>query len=37
MHERCPTCGMRFAREEGFFTGAYLINFAITEGLMSSC
>lgn len=25
---------MKFEREEGFFTGAYLINFAITEGLM---
>jgi uncharacterized protein (DUF983 family) len=31
MHERCPTCGMAFEREEGFFVGAYLINFAITE------
>lgn len=31
MHERCPTCGMAFEREEGFFVGAYLINFAIIE------
>jgi uncharacterized protein (DUF983 family) len=31
MRERCPTCGMAFEREEGFFVGAYLINFAITE------
>jgi uncharacterized protein (DUF983 family) len=29
--ERCPTCGMAFEREEGFFVGAYLINFAIVE------
>jgi uncharacterized protein (DUF983 family) len=34
MHERCPTCGLRFEREPGFFTGAYLINFAITEGFL---
>jgi uncharacterized protein (DUF983 family) len=34
MKERCPTCGMRFEREPGFFVGAYLINFAITEGLL---
>ena len=34
LKERCPGCGYRFAREEGFFTGAYLINFAVTEGLM---
>ena len=29
MKDRCPTCGMRFEREEGFFVGAYLINFAV--------
>lgn len=28
MRERCPTCGIRFEREPGFFVGAYLINFA---------
>jgi uncharacterized protein (DUF983 family) len=31
MREWCPTCGMVFEREEGFFVGAYLINFAIVE------
>jgi uncharacterized protein (DUF983 family) len=31
MRDRCPTCGMVFEREEGFFVGAYLINFAIVE------
>jgi hypothetical protein len=30
MHERCPTCGYRFKREEGFFTGVFLVNFAMT-------
>jgi uncharacterized protein (DUF983 family) len=34
MKDRCPTCGMCFEREPGFFVGAYLINFAITEGLL---
>ncbi len=29
MKDRCPTCGVRFEREEGFFVGAYLINLAI--------
>jgi uncharacterized protein (DUF983 family) len=30
MKDRCPTCGLRFEREEGFFVGAYLINFAVS-------
>lgn len=30
MKDRCPTCGMRFEREPGFFVGAYLINLAIS-------
>ena len=34
MAERCPRCGMRFEREEGFFLGAYVINFGATEGLL---
>jgi uncharacterized protein (DUF983 family) len=34
LRERCPRCGVRFAREEGFFTGVYLINFSVTLGLM---
>jgi hypothetical protein len=28
---RCPRCGYLFDREEGFFLGAFLINFAVTE------
>ena len=32
--ERCPRCHYRFEREEGFFLGAYVINLAITEGLL---
>jgi uncharacterized protein (DUF983 family) len=34
MRERCPGCGYRFEREEGFFLGAYVINLAVTEGLL---
>ena len=34
MKERCPGCHYRFEREEGFFLGAYVINLAITEGLL---
>jgi uncharacterized protein (DUF983 family) len=32
--ERCTTCGYRFAREEGFFTGVYIINYAATSILI---
>lgn len=34
MKERCPRCGYRFEREEGFFLGAYVINLAIAQGLV---
>src|SRR4051794_22869934 len=30
LRERCPKCGYKFAREEGFFTGVYLINYGFT-------
>lgn len=33
----CPSCGHRFNQEEGFFTGAYALNFAVTEGLLLLC
>jgi uncharacterized protein (DUF983 family) len=35
MAERCPRCGIKFEREEGFFLGGFLINFAIGEGLIA--
>lgn len=34
MVERCPRCGVRFEREEGFFTGVYLVNFGVTLALL---
>lgn len=26
IHDRCPRCGLLFAREPGYFTGVYLLN-----------
>ena len=31
LRERCPGCGMKFEREEGFWLGGYVINFATGE------
>lgn len=30
MHERCARCGLLFEREEGFFLGAMVFNYALT-------
>jgi uncharacterized protein (DUF983 family) len=35
MKERCPRCGYRFEREEGFFLGASIVNLAVAEALMA--
>lgn len=35
MKARCPRCGYRFEREEGFFLGAYVVNLAVAEGLIA--
>ena len=29
MHERCPVCGLKFEREEGYFLGAMYISYGI--------
>ncbi|MCA1691458.1 MAG: DUF983 domain-containing protein [Acidimicrobiales bacterium] len=34
MRDRCPRCSYKFEREEGFFLGAYVLNLAVTEGLL---
>jgi uncharacterized protein (DUF983 family) len=34
MAGRCPGCGYRFEREEGFFLGAYVMNLVIAQGLV---
>jgi uncharacterized protein (DUF983 family) len=31
LRERCPTCGLKFEREEGFWLGGYVINVALGE------
>lgn len=33
MAERCPTCGLRFAREEGHWVGAMIVNIAVAEAV----
>lgn len=34
MVETCPGCRLRFERESDFFLGAYVVNLAVTEGLL---
>jgi Protein of unknown function (DUF983) len=29
MHERCPACGLKFEREEGYFLGAMYISYGL--------
>lgn len=31
MVERCPGCGLRFEREEGYWVGAMIVNIAVAE------
>lgn len=31
----CPRCGLHFEREEGYWTGAMVVNFAVTGGLFA--
>ncbi|MFL5592948.1 MAG: DUF983 domain-containing protein [Ktedonobacteraceae bacterium] len=35
MYERCPVCGWRFEREEGYWTGAVAVNLVVTELLIA--
>jgi uncharacterized protein (DUF983 family) len=32
--DRCSGCGYKFDREEGFFTGVYLVNYGITAAVL---
>src|SRR5436190_21346581 len=34
MNETCPVCGLRFEREEGYFTGAMYISYTISLVMM---
>ena len=31
LRDRCPRCGVRFEREEGYFLGAYALNLIVAE------
>lgn len=33
LKDRCPTCGVSFEREDGYFLGAYALNLIVAEGL----
>jgi uncharacterized protein (DUF983 family) len=33
LHDRCPTCGYLFEREEGYWLGAMIANIGVTEAL----
>jgi uncharacterized protein (DUF983 family) len=35
MYERCPVCGWRYEREEGYWTGAIALNLVVTELLIA--
>lgn len=35
MVDRCPKCGYLFDREEGFWLGAFVVNFAVAEGVLA--
>jgi len=34
LRDRCPSCSYEFAAEEGFFLGVWVLNFAVSEGLL---
>jgi len=36
LHRRCPSCSLRFQRENGYFVGAVYVNVIATEGLLLS-
>lgn len=34
MHDRCPSCGLRFNREPGYFLGAMYISYGLGLGVI---
>lgn len=34
LQDRCPTCGLRFEREPGYWVGSMIINTIVTFGLL---
>jgi uncharacterized protein (DUF983 family) len=37
MHDTCPVCGLRFAREPGYFTGAMYVSYALALPVIAVC
>jgi uncharacterized protein (DUF983 family) len=35
MHERCPACGLKFEREQGYFLGAMYIGYGLGIGAIA--
>lgn len=35
MHERCPECGLKFEREDGYFLGAMYIGYGLGIGAIA--
>jgi hypothetical protein len=35
MYERCPTCGLKFEREDGYFLGAMYIGYGLGIGAIA--
>ncbi len=36
MHERCPSCGLKFEREAGYFLGAMYISYVLALGTITT-
>src|SRR5262245_54265392 len=37
MHPACPACGLRFEREQGYFTGAMYVSYVLAVPVMAVC
>jgi uncharacterized protein (DUF983 family) len=37
MHPACPSCGLRFEREPGYFTGAMYVSYVLALPVMAVC
>lgn len=37
MHEKCPSCGERYEKEPGYFTGSMYISYALMVAFMVTC
>lgn len=35
MYERCPSCGLKFEREDGYFLGAMYISYGLGLGVIT--